>query len=69
MEFLPRLYDNAPTIWILFRGFMNKKLKIALIAQSLYWNVFILLVVLVNTVIVIYYFVDDSGSVQVNNIN
>jgi phage-related minor tail protein len=61
MEFLPRLYDNSPIAWKMFREFMNGKLKVAKIAKSHYWNLFVLFVVLVNTVIIIYYFVEDPS--------
>lgn len=61
MEYLPRLYDNAPIIWALFRQFMNQKFKIDKIAKSHAWNLFVLFVVLVNTVIVIYYFVENPS--------
>lgn len=60
MEFLPRLYDNAPMPWKLFRQFMNTKLKIAKIAKSSQWNMFVLVIVLINTVIIIYYYIDDT---------
>lgn len=62
MEFMPRVYDNAPILWAVFRQFMNEKLKIDKIAKSPAWNFFVLAIVLVNTVIVIYYFVENPST-------
>ena len=75
MEYFPRLYENAPKIWTMFRDTMNKYLHIKQIAQSNIWNIFVLVIVFVNTVIVIYYFVVDlelmSQSIQdsINNLD